>query len=384
MRILIVNYEYPPVGGGAATAAEAIAKELVQLGHHACVLTGGFKGLPSHGAENGITVRRLPSFRRAIDRSGIWEMLSFLIVALVMGPRIIRKARIERCLVFFSLPCGPIALLARWVLGVPYVVTLRGGDVPGTEPSLNLIHRLLAPLRRAVLRNSISIVANSEGLQKMSETADPYPVRVIPNGVDTDLFKPPTRKEPAGALRVLFVGRFQPQKNLPYLFKQIAQLAKGTFELHLAGDGPQRERLERAARELGIADAVIWHGWLPRELMPRLYHSVDCLVNPSLYEGMPNVVLEAMACALPVIASNVPGNAALVLDGENGLLFDLRDNPAGFITALNRLRDVDLRRRMGESARERACKFSWENVAAQYVDLLSSVSTKMNDEKGTI
>lgn len=373
MRILIVNYEYPPVGGGAATAAQAIANEFVKLGHHVVILTGGYKNLPSRFEENGIVINRLPGIRRRIDHATIWEMFLFLIVALLFVPSIARKERIERALVFFSLPCGPVGLVGRWICGIPYIVSLRGGDIPGTEPSLNLIHRFLSPLRVATLRNSIAIVANSDGLRKIAEAADSIPVHVIANGVDSERFCPPPSTEPHAALRLLFVGRFQSQKNLPFLFREVARLEKGTFELHLVGDGPQRKMLDCLANNLGISDSIVWHGWLSREALPQIYRSVDCLVNSSLYEGMPNVVLEAMASGLPLLASNVAGNNELVVHEKTGFLFNLNTPSDHFAAMLNRLRDADLRRQMGEAARNRVLNlFGWDRVSAEYLHLLSA------------
>jgi glycosyltransferase involved in cell wall biosynthesis len=309
--------------------------------------------------------------RRRMDRSTVSEMASFLAAGVIFVPAIMRTHRVEGAIVFFSMPCGPIGLLGRWICRVPYVISLRGGDVPGAEPSLNFFHCLLTPIRRSVLRNSIAIVANSNGLQKMAETADPFPVQVIPNGVDTEFFVPAHSKPPRSesVLRILFVGRFQQQKNLAFLFRQVAQLQPNTFELHLVGDGPEKARLEALARKLGIAWAITWHGWLPTAALLDMYQLADCLVNPSLYEGMSNAVLEAMACGLPVIASRVPGNEELVLDGDTGFLFDLRE-PAVLVSALAQLRDGDVRRRMGTSARNRATNFnSWNNVARQYAAL---------------
>ena len=104
-----------------------------------------------------------------------------------------------------------------------------------------------------------------------------------------------------------------------------------------------------------------------------MYQSADCLVNPSFYEGMPNVVLEAMASGLPVIASKVPGNDALVVDGETGFLFDLQE-PDGLLAALRRMDDVDLRRRMGVNGRARAmAEFSWRSVAQAYMEIFEKV-----------
>jgi glycosyltransferase involved in cell wall biosynthesis len=374
MRILLVTYEYPPVGAGGATAGQAIAKSLTQLGHRMVILTSGFKGLPSRCEDKGITIHRVASRRARIDRSDVIEKSSFLAAGLMFVPTIIRAHQVEGAIVFFSIPGGPIGLLGRWLCGVPYIISLRGGDVPGAESGLNFVHHLLRPLRRTILKNSIAIVANSNGLQKMAETADPFPVEVIPNGVDTDFFIPaqskPARNE--SVLRILFVGRFQRQKNIPFLLGQVAQLSPKTFELHLVGDGPEKQVLEELTRKLRIASAVTWYGWLRAAELLHVYQSLDCLVNPSLYEGMSNVVLEAMACGLPVIASRVPGNEELVLDGETGFLFHL-GKPATLLSALAQLRDPNLRRRMGISARNRAMNFySWNNAARQYADLFST------------
>jgi glycosyltransferase involved in cell wall biosynthesis len=375
MRILIINYEYPPVGGGAATATEGIAKQLVELGHRVVVLTGSYKGLPAFSMNQGVAVHRIPSLRKNLDRSGIFEMASFLGAGLLFAPGVIRKKAIDAAIVFFSLPCGPVGLLGRWMCGVPYVVSLRGGDVPGAEPSLGWMHWLLTPIRRAILRKSGAVVANSEGLKKMAEAVDPFPVRVIPNGVDAEFFSPAQSKSVRSekVLRILFVGRCQQQKNLSFLLRQVAQLPSNSFELHLVGDGPQKESLERLAGELGIGAAVTWHGWLPRTALPDIYRSMDCLVNPSRYEGMANCVLEAMASGLPVIASHVPGNAGLVVSGETGFLFPLND-PAALTAALMQLHDLDFRSRLGKAARTRAQEFfSWRNVARQYAELFPDI-----------
>ena len=372
MRILLVSYEYPPVGAGAATAGGAIAKALTELGHRIIVLTGRFKGLPPRYEDQGIIIHRIPSLRRRMDRSHVLEMASFLAAGLMFVPTIARTHRVDGAIVFFSMPCGPIGLLGRWICGLPYIISLRGGDVPGAEPSLNFLHRFLRPVRRTILKNSIAIVANSNGLRKMAETADPFPVQVIPNGVDTEFFTPPPSK-PArnnSVLRILFVGRFRQQKNLPFLFRQLAHLPATTFELHLVGDGPERKHLEGLARKLGIASAIRWHGWMSPVALRHVYQSADCLVNASQYEGMSNVVLEAMACGLPVIASRVAGNDELVREGETGFLFDLQE-PASLINAFRQLMsDRALRARLGAAARNRVTKnFSWSNVAKAYLAL---------------
>jgi glycosyltransferase involved in cell wall biosynthesis len=371
MHILLINYEYPPVGAGAATATEALARALARLGHQVVVMTGHCPQPSATSEDHGVVVQRIPSWRRALHKSSIVEMLSFLVSGLIFSHRIIRQHEIECSIAFFSFPSGPIGLLNRWVSGIPYIISLRGGDVPGTEPELAKLHAILRPLRRVVLGASKAIVANSEGLRSLAETVDPFPVRVIPNGVDTDFFTPNGMRSEQ-IFRILFVGRFQKQKNLGLLLEQTSRLTPGSFEIHLVGDGPEREGLQRLATELNIASAVRWHGWVPRSSLRDCYVAADCFVNPSTYEGMPNAVLEAMACGLPVVASNVPGNDAVVRHEETGHLFDLA-RPHDLSQTLDRLlHDRILARRWGAEGRRRALEeFSWSKTAMAYLDLLS-------------
>jgi glycosyltransferase involved in cell wall biosynthesis len=301
-------------------------------------------------------------------------MMAFVAMASIRLPGILRATRPAVAIVFFSFPCGPLGLLGKLLLGVPYVVSLRGGDVPGTEPGLAWLHMVLKPFRRAVLRNSFAVVANSEGLRKLAERADPFRMDVISNGVDTVFFAPPKISPPDDRpFTLLFVGRFQPQKNLFFLLDQLAALASAgeSFVLHVVGDGPQRAALIEHARRVRLDDRIRWFGWSSKEELLDRYQRADCLVNPSLYEGMPNVVLEAMACGLPVLASRVAGNDAVVRSGETGYLFEL-DQPDTFRVALKQLiRDRPTAGRFGKNAREWARRqFSWDAVAIQYLSLI--------------
>jgi glycosyltransferase involved in cell wall biosynthesis len=377
MNILLINYEYPPIGGGAATATAAIAGHLASLGHAVTVLTSRFRDLKGAIREGNVQVMRCSAIRKCPDRSGILEMLSFLLSAGLLLGSLIRKHRIEAAIIFFSFPCGPLGLWGLKRGNVPYVISLRGGDVPGNEAALDPLHRLLAPLRRLIFRRSVAVIANSPGLKEMSERADPFPVQVIPNGVDTDFFCPLENRDEAAhpAFAFLFVGRFQIQKNLFYLLDHVASLRRsgvGPFVLHIVGDGPQHDELQNHAINLGIEDCLVWHGWVDKDRLRQIYQSADCFVNPSLYEGMPNVVLEAMACGLPVVASRVLGNDAVVRHGETGSLFDL-DKPDAFRTALREMMANPGRAsEMGEKGRSWVMSdFSWRQVAQAYADLFS-------------
>lgn len=317
MIVLLINYEYPPIGAGAANATRHIAKSLVQLGHKAVVLTAGFRGNVGHTTEDGgVDVYRLPSRRASVSQSNPREMMSFVWHAWRALGRVVETHKPDAAFIFFSIPCGLLGPTLKGRYGIPYTILLRGGDVPGMEPHLNTVHTLLRPVRRRILRGARAVIANSKGLAEASMAADPIPVSVVPNGVDTDFFRPPAQR-PDGPFTFLFVGRFQSQKNLPVVINAFADaFARTDVRLRLVGDGPQRPELDEQVARRGIQSQVTFVPWQDREGLLREYQSAHCLINYSLYEGMPNVVLEAMACGLPTILSDIEMHCEVALDSN--------------------------------------------------------------------
>jgi glycosyltransferase involved in cell wall biosynthesis len=376
MRILLVNYEYPPLGGGAANATMFLARALAALGHEPLVLTAAAAGLAGETQEGGVRVVRVAALRRAHDRSNPVEMASFLAAASWHARPLARRHGSEAVIAFFTLPCGPVAWMLEAALGLPYVVSLRGGDVPGLVERIGWLHALATPIRRGVLRGARAVVANSESLAELSRRADPVPVQVVPNGVDCDFFRPAAEEAPAGGpLRLIAVGRLLDEhKNVSALLRALGALAPGLrsrFTLDVVGDGPDRARLEALARSLGLDGRVAWHGWRDKRETAELYRRAACLVNPSRYEGLPNTVLEAMASGLPVIASDVGGNNEAVEHEATGWLFPLGREGA-LEACLERLASEEAARRaMGARARSRVLeRHSWTQAAQAYAALL--------------
>lgn len=370
----MINYEFPPIGAGAATATYHIGKELAAMGHEVNVLTSGYKNLPRIDVVDGMNVFRCPALRKKKSESNVVEMLSFVVSAFIIMPILIKQKKIKGIIVFFGLPCGPLGLWANVLFNIPYVISLRGGDVPGTEKSLVYLHRVLMPLRRIIYKKSRAVVANSEGLKAISQKADPVPTIVIPNGIDTSYFKPSQKHIEKDYVSFIYVGRLSEQKNLLFLIEQFSILKneiKEPFTINIVGDGPMKEKLQLCADSLGLSDRITWHGWLTKKRILELLQESDCLINPSLYEGMPNAVLEALACGLPVIASNVTGNNAVVVHGENGFLFNHGDywSVNDFLKII--IKNSELRLNLGINARKGLINnSSWTKTAMEYLMLI--------------
>jgi glycosyltransferase involved in cell wall biosynthesis len=192
---------------------------------------------------------------------------------------------------------------------------------------------------------------------------------IIPNYVDTDLFKPAASKKVHNTL--LFVGRIAPEKNLDALLEAISSLSA---RLILIGEGKIRPKLQTKFGELN--GRVVWEGNVPNTEIPRYLHQADILVLPSLYEGHPKVVLEAMACGVPVIGADSPGIKDLIEHGETGLLCN--PDPSGMRSALERLlSDAELRLRLGSNGRRYVEEhFSLTKIAQIEMDLLSELAER--------
>ncbi len=377
MRILILNPEYPPIGGGAGNASRHLAHALAARGHAVTVLTAHYRDLPRHETQGAVQVRRIWAWRRRADRSGPREQAAFILAGLVHTARLARTWRPDAMLAFFGAPSGVIAYLLRPWLRVPYVVLLRGGDVPGFRPyDFALYHRLIGPLLRRVWRAAAAVVANSRGLQRLALAFEPrVPVRVIPNGVDARRFAPPPQRA-WNPPHLLFVGRVVYQKGLDVLLHALAGLpAGGAWRLTIVGDGPYRPHLEALAAQKGLRERITFAGWQPPTRLPAFYRAANLFVFPSRDEGMPNAVLEAMASGLPVIATRIAGNEELITP-EVGHLVP-RDDPAALRDALADLLPAAARRqRMGAAARARVVQhYTWDAAARAYEALLQEVRT---------
>jgi glycosyltransferase involved in cell wall biosynthesis len=374
-RVLFINHEFPPLGAGAGNATDNIARCLGARGVEVEVLTSGWGSLPTWEQHGNVTIKRVPVLRRRIDRCSPIEMVSFIVGGLAPALEIGRGRRPHVTCAFFGLPAGPLALLLRRIFGVPYLVALRGGDVPGfLHPELALLHRVSWPAIRTVWHQGAGLIANSDGLAELAWRSWPgAPLQVIPNGVDVQAFRPPNRVRPAQPLRLLFVGRLVPQKGVRYLLAALAHTRSPAIA-RIVGDGPERAELEDLVPRLGLYQRVEFVGWVRRPELPGHYEWADVLVLPSFEEGMANVVLEALAAGLPVITTDIYANRGLVEPGRTGFLVPPAD-PAALAARVDLLADdPELVRTLAAAARDAALGWSWEQVANRYLQALSAAA----------
>ena len=377
MKILILNSEYPPIGGGAGTATANLAHHLATQGIEVKVITARYGNLPALDQSLGFDLIRIPTLRKKDDRTNPGEQILFIFTSFWNCLPLFRRWRPDVIWAFFGFPSGITALMLKVVFGIPYIVSLRGGDVPGFRPyDFKVFHKLGGPFIKIVWKNAKTVIANSRGLMTLAQKFySRVPIQVIPNGVDLDFFKPVHH---AGkTTQLLFVGRVVYQKGLDLLVNALSELIDHDWMLSIVGNGSYKDHLYQLVEKKRLSERIKFQGWCNKEQLLPYLSKAHVFVNPSRHEGMPNAVLEAMACGLPVIATRIAGNEDLVQDGKNGFLVETED-----VEGLRRVLQVlinnrNLCEKMGSASRKLVKEqFSWVNSGEQYLQVLMDAAEK--------
>ncbi len=354
--ILQVTPYYPPHLGGLERVVEHLAKQL-GLRHDVRVVTTvlGADGAARRSREGRVGVRR----HRAVEVAHT-AIAPGLPLSLLRAPR---TAVLHLHCAHALLP-ELVALTAR--LRRRRFLLHFHLDVDASGPLGRLLPLYKKHVFGRVMRAAAAVIVLTESQGAFVREAYRVPaerVFVVPNGVGEAYFMPVREQRPAAAdepLRLLFVGRLGVQKNVARLLDAMS-LVRRPVRLRVVGDGELRAQLEAQAARLGLTGVEFSGGLLGDDLV-EAYARADAFVLPSDKEGMPLVVLEAMAAALPVVATDVPGTAELL--GGIGLLAE--PEPAALAAAIDTLAgDAALRERLGRRSAEAARGYSWDAVAAR-------------------
>jgi glycosyltransferase involved in cell wall biosynthesis len=375
MKVLMLNYEFPPMGGGAGNATDNISKEMVKMGHDLTVLTSGYGHLPKFVLKDGVKIYRVSSWRKGIHDCGFRGAYTYLFFAAFKLLSLKKTDQFDIIHYFFSLPTGLLSLVPWAFRRTPYIVSLRGSDVPYYDIYNSKVHFLnlaLKPVNKYIWKKAKKVIALSEGLKTTAlKSATNQPIGVIPNGVETELFKPNSNgRQPGNQLRLITISRLIKRKGIDHILKALAELRDEKIGLMIVGTGSYEDYLKKLCTKLKLNDIVKFYGYCSREELPKLYNNADVFILPSLAESFGLVFAEAMACGLPIIGAKTGGIVDLVLK-ENGILVE-----PGSIDEIKeaivemRKKSNDMMQNMGKANRRRIdTYYSWKDVAQKYLDL---------------
>ena len=372
MKILVLSHEFPPVGGGGGRVAQDIAIGLAARGHEIRVLTAHLDGLTLVETVEGVQVERIPLKRKNAFRAEFAEMARYDLAAFQAGLKIIREWRPDLIHAHFAVPAGAAAFALSKLTGVPYLLTIHLGDVPGAVPEkTDRWFKWIFPFTPSIWSSAAKVVAVSEFTRQIALRHYDVPVEVIPNGVE--LAALPVHQPSGGIPRLVFAGRFMEQKNPEHLVQALSRLQDLPWACTMLGDGPLLESVRETVAGSGLTSRFSLPGWVTTEQVLNQFARSDILVLPSRSEGLSVVGVQALGMGLAMVLSNIGGNLELVRDGENGFLFPVGD--ADMLT--DQLRKLLESPSMLQSAQKRslamAKKFDLAMIINQYESLFEAV-----------
>lgn len=335
VRILVLNYEHPPLGGGGGRLASKVAAGLAGRGHQLRIVTAGMPHLPLESMEEGVEVRRLRALRRREDTCSVPEMAAWVMRAIPAAISEARRWKPDVIHVHFAVPTGAVAWVVHKVTGVPYVLTAHLGDVPGGVPEqTGNLFRWIKPFTVPIWREAAATTAVSSFVAGLAHRAYGLDPGIILNGIPL-----PPRSEPEAAPepRILFVGRMSVQKNPVEAVRALALVKDLPWRCEMIGEGPlARETRDEAAR-LGLSGRLGFRGWAPAAEVAASMRQSDILLIPSLSEGLPMVAVEALANGMALVGSRIGGLTDVACEtgaAANARLYDLAEGPEGLAAAL--------------------------------------------------
>jgi glycosyltransferase involved in cell wall biosynthesis len=341
---------------------------MVARGHEVRVQTAALGWHSATEEHDGVQVFRTASGRRAPDTCAVHEMGLYCATSFLPTLRHVREWKPDVIHAHFAVPTGALALAVHQLTGVPYVLTAHLGDVPGGVPDqTDTLFKMIGPVARLIWQRAAAATAVSTFVQELAERAYHRPVTRILNGIDLQSAPPP----PAAVRptrHLVFLGRFNPQKNLPLLINTFAKLTRNNWRATIIGDGPDRATVERLVVQHRLLDHVTLAGWRTSDQVAAILDDADILCMPSASEGMPVAAVEALKHGLAIVASDIPGVRDVVEHGVNGYRLRLDDSYGHKLDWL--LTSDETLNAMKHASWEKARQFEVVAIADQYEAVL--------------
>ena len=380
MKVLMVNYEFPPLGGGGGVVTALLAEELAKS-HDITVLTSRCPGLPSERFEYGAKIVGAPVFfRKQQSVANLPSMLAFILMGIRVGKRLLKAEKYDVIHTHFALPSGPVGDALARCSGIPNVLSLHGGDL--YDPT-----KLTSPHRHPLLRSWISrlirradmvVGQSTDTLANMRKyyAADSEGV-LIPLGI---------RRPEAGAVSrtrygfnqdealLVSVGRLVPRKAVNQLVSMMENMRTEKVRLLIVGSGPQQRMLKDETLKRHVGHQVVFMGQVDEAEKFGILQMSDLYVSTSQHEGFGLAFLEAMACGLPVVCYDHGGQTDFLESTRTGYLLPTNDLRGFEERCRSLIYDRDLRQKMGQENLQRVEGLFIDRCAQRYEAVYEGVA----------
>lgn len=388
MRILFFNYEYPPLGGGAGNASFYILKEFSKMPELEVDFVTSSIDSDYHLEKMGerINIHRLPigKNKNNLHFQSQVDLLVYSWKAYFFSKKLIKNNSYNLSHSFFTVPCGFLSLVLKWQYKIPYIVSLRGADVPGYAERFSFIYNFLKPIIKIIWKSSSAVVSNSQGLNELAQKSRvDQEISVIYNGIDIEEFKSISEgsifgisKAQPSEFKIICVSRITARKGIKYLVEAVLKLKEKypNIRLKIIGEGDEKKNLENFILENKMEKFVKFSGLMPHDQLPKEYKDANIFILPSLNEGMSNTILEALASGLPIIATDTGGTKELLNNGENGFIIKMKDSNDIVEKIEKLIQNKELCQKMALESRKIAENFSWKKVADQYAEIYKKIT----------
>ena len=352
MKITIIVSGFPPKYlAGTEVATYNIAKCLAKRGHEVHVITSLDEGTQREEIKEGFYLHRIKLHSRVPIAS---IMIYFMEVASIIkriNPDIIHCQ---------NLGMGWMAYVINFFKKHPYVIYGRGDDVYAD-------YWLKEFLLGLTIKNADAVITLTEDMKQEASKVYERDIYVVPNGIYLDNYKEKSSNTTLfnyDKKVLLYVGRLKPIKGVRYLINAMAIVNQNcpNTKLLIVGDGDERNNLEQLVENYGLNDCITFVGRVSNEDVPKYLTNADIFVLPSLSEGFPNVILEAMASGLPVVATNIRGMSEIIAEETNGYLVESKNSEQLAVKIISLLNDAKLMKAMSENNVICAKQYEWRNV----------------------
>jgi glycosyltransferase involved in cell wall biosynthesis len=372
----MLNYEFPPIGGGAGKVHLNMLKEYSKRNDlNIDVLTSA----PQPGNyiinfSNNITIHKVGVHKKNLHFWRKTEILEWIIKAGHYYKKLIKHKKYDLVHSFFGFPTGWFCYRSRTKL--PYIISLRGSDVPGKNLRFAFEYKLLGIIFKAIWKNACALIACSEGLKQRALKFYPQvKIDVIPNGVDVEKFCPISQNiaKKSDAIRLITVGRLSITKRVDILIDAVKILVEQgkNVKLLIVGGGSLKNSIKKLAAQKNLADFIEFKGIVDSEQMPQLYQNSDLYVSATMQEGMSNAMLEAMACGLPIITTPCEGIDELIKD--NGIVVKEESAEAVAKAISELVTNTEKMELMSRAARKHSENFTWKSISQVYLEFYQKI-----------